>query len=882
MSESNSRSTLTAVDDLPKNFDSAAAEKRWVAEWLSEGRYHYDPSQPRDKTFSIDTPPPTVSGYLHIGHVFSYTQTDFVARFQRMCGKNVFYPMGWDDNGLPTERRVQDYFHVRCDPTLPYEPGLSDKLEPASSKTRSGQARHVSRQNFIELCNRLTVQDEEAFKELWTRLGLSVDWRQEYATIDTKSRRISQLSFYDLLDKGHVYQSTAPIMWDTGFQTAVAQAEVEDRTITGAMHTLSFGVAGSDEVVRVATTRPELLPACVALTAHPDDPRYARLFGGRGVTPLFGMPVPVFPSETVDREKGTGLVMVCTFGDATDVEWWQEQKLPTRQAIGRNGRMQPLAFEGSIRADAEEHYAPLVNLPIKKARARIVEMLRQPGSGPNASAAVALVGEPAPFEHSVKFYERGEEPLEFIPARQWFVRVLDKKDKLLEQGEKLDWTPDFMGERFRSWTENLQFDWAISRQRYFGVAIPVWYAVDADGRVNYSKILRADSRTLPVDPTSDPPPGYTAEQRGQPGGFVGDPDVFDTWFTSSVSPQINTGWMLNPERHRRLFPFDIRPQAHEIIRTWTFYTVVKSLLHENSLPWEHVLISGWVIDPNKKKMSKSVGNVMTPGQWIEKYGSDALRYWAGSARLGVDTTFDENVIKVGKRLATKIFNAAKFVYQQPVAPGEITEELDRAFVLEVARLVERVTTAYERFDYSAALSETEAFFWGVFTDNYIELVKERAKNGGAAAASAAGALDIGLSVLLRLFAPVLPFITEEVWSWRLRAETDAPSIHRAAWPSAVDFVSVAAPGSERLLETAIAAITAVRKLKSEAKVSVMAAVEDLEITVHPDAEAALQTVLGDVTAASRAASAHIRIDASLGIAEARAAARLVSGEGRSK
>jgi valyl-tRNA synthetase len=867
-------SPRAVAPDLPASLDSAAVEQRFVQQWQGEGRYHYDPSQSRSATFAIDTPPPTVSGYLHIGHVFSYTQTDFVARFQRMCGKNVFYPMGWDDNGLPTERRVQNHFHVRCDPSLPYEPGLSDQLQPASSKTRSGPARHVSRRNFIELCNRVTAEDEQAFKALWMRLGLSVDWRQEYATISQHSRQISQLSFYDLLDKGHIYQSTAPMMWDTGFQTAVAQAEVEDRRIPGASYRLAFGVEGTDRAVQVATTRPELLAACVGLVAHPDDERHAGLVGSRGVTPLFGMPVPIFASELVDREKGTGLVMVCTFGDATDVRWWQEQQLPTRQAIGRNGRLQRLSFEASLRPDAEASYAALVDLPINKARARIVELLRQPGSGPTAGAPVALVGEPERIEHSVKFYEKGDEPLEFIPTRQWFVRLLDKKELLIAQGAKLSWTPEFMGLRYKSWTENLQFDWCISRQRYFGVAIPVWYAVDAEGRPDYGRILRADLTRLPVDPTSDAPPGYTNEQRGRPNGFVGDPDVFDTWFTSSVSPQINTGWMLDPERHRKLFPFDIRPQAHEIIRTWTFYTVVKSLLHEGSLPWSHVLISGWVLDPNRKKMSKSVGNVVTPTEWIDRYGSDAIRYWAGSARLGVDTAFDENVLKVGKRLATKIFHAARFVYQHPEAPGPIIGELDRAFLAELTRLVERATAAYRRFDYTYALSETETFFWGVFTDNYIELVKDRAKRQDASGASAVATLYAGLSVLLRLFAPVLPFVTEEIWSWRLQARTGLPSIHRAAWPTREELAGVEPPRDDRGLQVAIAAIGAVRKLKADAAASMMAAVEDLEITVHPQAQPALEAVRGDVAAAARARELRILGDAALGASEARATARL--------
>jgi valyl-tRNA synthetase len=830
---------------LPKHFDSAAAESRWHARWDELGVYASDATRPREETFVVDTPPPTVSGSLHVGHVFSYTHTDVIVRYRRMRGDATFYPMGWDDNGLPTERRVQNYFHVRCDPKAPVEPGLT--LPPAPEKTKE-PPRLVSRPNFIELCLALTHEDEKAFKALWRRLGLSVDWTQEYSTIDERCRRLAQLSFRDLWEKGHLYQVEAPTMWDVDFQTAVAQAEVEDRPLRGAFHEIAFDVEGGGEIV-IATTRPELLAACVGVTAHPSDARYKGLFGKRAVTPLFHVPVPIFPSELADPEKGTGILMVCTFGDATDVVWWREQKLALRQIVGRDGRLVPVEFgtpgwESLHPERANEAYARIARKGVNGARQVVVELLREPVGG-----TPALRAEPKPIEHAVKFYERGERPLEFVSTRQWFVRLLDKKEALLAKGEAIRWHPDFMRLRYRNWTENLNVDWCVSRQRYFGVPIPVWYPLDAGGAPDYAHPIVAERAGLPVDPTSDVPPGRRPEERDRPGGFTGETDIFDTWFTSSLTPQVSSGWVLDPERHRRLFPADVRPQSHEIIRTWAFYTIAKAMLHENAIPWTDVVISGWILDPDRKKMSKSKGNVVTPMHLLDEYGADGLRYWAASARLGTDTAFDDKVFKVGKRLVTKIFNAGKFVLAQEGEVAPITAEIDRAFVARLRRLAEHVTSLYDAFEFAHALGETEAFFWHDFTDTFLELVKVRARDQGGG--SAIAALRLGLSVLLRLFAPTLPYITEEVWSWAFAGESGQPSIHRARWPGAADFAGVPAPADPACFDAAVACLASINKGKSEGGVSVGRGVRSVTLHANPATLARLAPAVADVMSSAR-------------------------------
>ncbi len=840
---------------LPAQFDSRPAEEKWDRAWDESRLYAFDEASAAER-FVIDTPPPTVSGSLHVGHVFSYTQTDVIARFMRMRGRNVFYPMGWDDNGLPTERRVQNYFHVRCEPGVAYEPGL--ELPMADEVARKGPPRKVSRSNFIELCLELTAEDEKAFQALWRQLGLSVDWSLEYSTISSHSRRLAQASFLDLLQKGHVYSVEAPTMWDVDFRTAVAQAEVEDRPLRGAFHHLRFGVEGGGDFV-IATTRPELLPACVGVAAHPDDPRYQPLFGRRAVTPLFRAPVPIFASPLVEREKGTGILMVCTFGDQTDVIWWRELNLPLRQVIGRDGRMAAVSFGSAAfpsleASSANAAYGHLVGKTVREAQKTIVELLRDP-IGAATGVEAPLVGEPQPVEHAVKFFEKGDRPLEFITTRQWFVRLLDRKAELIEAGDSIRWHPDFMRMRYRNWTENLQIDWCISRQRYFGVPFPVWYPVSAAGETDFARPIVPDAAKLPVDPTSDTPPGWSEAQRDQPGGFRAESDVFDTWFTSSLSPQIATKWLDAPERHARLFPMDLRPQSHEIIRTWAFYTIVKAQLHAGTIPWRNVAISGWVLDPDRKKMSKSKGNVTTPTHLLEQYGADAVRYWSLSARLGADTAFDEKVLKVGRRLVVKLFNASKFVLSQSAAPGALTHPLDLAFLVRLRDTLEQASAELQAFEYAAALDVTERFFWSRFTDAYVEIVKARARSEGDAAgrSSAVAALQLALSCLLRLFAPFLPYVCEEIWSWGLDRETGHASIHKAPWPSAAELGDLSA-ADPAVFDAALAFLEAVHKAKSVAGASVGRHVTKLGIASAPGTAELLAGCLHDLLAAGRVES----------------------------
>ncbi|HET9269922.1 MAG TPA: valine--tRNA ligase, partial [Vicinamibacterales bacterium] len=720
-------------------------EAKWKAQWESSGLYRFDRSAPRERVYSIDTPPPTVSGSLHVGHVFSYTHTDVIARFQRMRGRAVFYPMGWDDNGLPTERRVQNYYGVRCDPSLPFDPDFQAPEKPASPPVA------VSRPNFIALCAKLTAEDEKVFEQLWRHLGLSVDWSLTYATIGRRAQRVSQAAFLRLLARRRAYQLEAPTLWDVDFRTAVAQAELEDREMPGAYHRIRFARRSGGSAVEIDTTRPELIPACVALVAHPDDARYKPLFGQQVVTPLLHVPVPVVAHPLADPEKGTGIAMICTFGDITDVTWWRELNLPVRAVIAANGALKPVTWGGpgweSLDADAAGRaYGQLAGLSAVKARARIVELLKESGD---------LLGEPKPITHHVKFYEKGDRPLEIVTSRQWFVETMAIREELIAQGRELHWFPAHMRARYENWVNGLNGDWCVSRQRFFGVPFPVWYRVREDGTTDHDARLVPAESQLPVDPSTDVPEGFTAEQRGKPGGFIGDPDIMDTWATSSLSPFIVCGWEEDAALWRQTFPMDLRPQAHDIIRTWLFSTVVRSYLEVNALPWKNAAISGWVLDPDRKKMSKSKGNVVTPMGLLDEHGSDAVRYWAARGGPGVDTAFDPGQMKVGRRLAIKVLNASKFVLAKTEPAGAVTEAIDRGMLRRLADLVRGVTASLDDYDYAAALRDTETFFW-MFCDDYLELVKSRAYAGDGSALST---LQLALSSLLRLFAPYLPYAT---------------------------------------------------------------------------------------------------------------------------
>jgi valyl-tRNA synthetase len=826
---------------VPEKPSLDGIEARWSERWEADGAYRFDRSKTRGEIYSVDTPPPTVSGSLHMGSVFGYAQTDSIVRYGRMRGAETFYPMGWDDNGLATERRVQNYYGVRCDPSLPYDPDFTPPEKPGK------QPIPVSRPNFVELCERLTEIDEQAFESLWRRLGLSVDWSLIYTTIGETAQRVSQRAFLRNLARGEAYQAEAPTLWDVDDRTAVAQAELEDREQAGATHRVRFGgVDGAPDIV-IETTRPELIPACVALVAHPDDARFRDRFGSDVTIPLFGVRVPVVAHHLADPEKGTGIAMICTFGDVTDVVWWRELQLPTRSVMGRDGRLVPVPPEWEAAdGDAASRYGELASKTVRQARERIVEMLRDAG---------ALESEPTPITHPVKFYERGSHPLEIVTTRQWYIRNgahdPEIRAALIERGRELRWHPQHMRARYESWVQGLNTDWLISRQRFFGVPFPVWYRVGDDGEVDYDHPLLAREDELPVDPSSDAPEGYDEEQRGKPGGFVGDPDVMDTWATSSLTPQIAGRWEDDRDLFSRVFPMNLRPQGGEIIRTWLFATILRSHFEHGTLPWWDTTINGWVLDPDRKKMSKSKGNVVTPVEYFERFGSDAVRYWAQRGRPGVDTAFDEGQMKIGRRLAIKVLNASKFalgvIGDEPA--GEVTESLDLSLLSNLRDLVTDASSAFEGYDYSRALDVTERFFWD-FCDNYLELVKQRAYGaaGEQGAASARRSLGLALSTLLRLFAPHLPFVTEEVWSW-----WQPGSIHRASWPDpGLLRDDVGGGEADQLVYTVAAEVLGeIRKAKTTQQKSMRAEVDRAVVRDTAERLRALEAALEDVQQAGR-------------------------------
>lgn len=868
MTESQTNSITANLTALPDRVSIDGLEDNWRKVWDEEGTYTFENPGDRKAVYSIDTPPPTVSGHLHVGHVFSYTHTDIIARYKRMNGFHVLYPMGWDDNGLPTERRVQNYYGVRVDTSLQYDPDFVPPFEGTEGKKIQAKDQvPISRRNFVELCEKLTAQDEKQFEELWRKLGLSIDWNRTYHTIGEHAQRVAQKAFLRNLERGQAYQQDAPVLWDVTFQTAVAQAELESREYPGFYHRVAFRFEDGTPLY-IETTRPELLAACGALIAHPDDERYQKYFGQFVYSPLFKVKVPILAHPAAEMDKGAGIAMCCTFGDQTDVQWWRDLHLPLRSIIQRNGRIVMEMPDWIEDADGKRVFEEIEGKTTFSARKIIVDELRESGD---------LDGEPTPTKRMTNFYEKGDKPLEIVTSRQWYLENGGTNKRLnaelIERGKELNFHPDFMRVRYENWVHGLNGDWLISRQRFFGVPFPLWYPLNEAGEPDYQHPLVPSEDVLPIDPSTDVPAGYTEEQRNQPGGFMAEPDIMDTWATSSLTPQIVTEWAEagKEDFFRSTFPMDLRPQGQDIIRTWLFSSVDRAQLENHCLPWANATLSGWILDPDHKKMSKSKGNVVVPNEPIEKFGPDAVRYWAASARLGLDATYDEGQMKIGRRLAIKLLNATKFalaigredenhhVGEAATAvwdPKDVTEPLDRAAMAKMALVVRQATDFLENYEHSKALEAIETFFWQ-FCDDYIELVKNRAYGtpddkgrvpSEAAIKSARTALGLGLDAFARLFAPFLPYATEEVWSWMHAGEG---SVHTAAWPTALPYATAAFNVSPDVLAHAGATLAALRGIKSKAKVSMKTPIERVRLAVSPEVRESLRQSLDDIRQAGR-------------------------------
>ncbi len=738
--------------NIPSRYDFVLIEAKTREFWKQKLISQWNPELDREENFVIDTPPPTISGHLHMGHVLSYCHTDFIARFKRMTGKNVFYPMGFDNNGLPTERLVE--------------------------KIKGIKAKDLPRSEFTKMCRELINEEMPKFHALFEELALSVDWSLSYSTASPESSRFSQMSFLDLVQKGEIYQEEQAVFWDPVDGTTTSHSEVEEKEQVSLIYDIAFDLLKDTNKVVIATTRPELLAACVAIFYHPLDQRYQHLESKFAITPLFGVRVPILADEDVIPSKGTGLVMCCTFGDMLDVAWWKKHNLPLRQTLNSSGKIGEIDFESiSLNAlVARENFARLKGLYVKDARKEITNLLQEEGR---------LIDQKK-VQNMVKCAERSGAPLEIRVTKQWFIKTLVHKEALLNQASKITWHPEGMKARLEAWIQGLSTDWCISRQRFFGVALPVWY-LKSSGEPIFPRM-----QDLPVDPFVDLPMGYSREE------VVGDLDVMDTWATSCISPQINAFGIseplaLNLDRYFRLFPADMRPQGHEIIRTWAFGTILKSYLHSKSIPWKSIMISGWCLAEDKQKMSKSRGNIVTPAKILSEYGADVVRYWSASAKLGGNTVFSKDMLEEGRKLITKLWNAARFCL---INTDELTIESslekkvwgqvccfsDLWILSRLDETIKEVSQNFEKFQYHLAKQNVVAYFKREFCDRYIELVKARALGQNHTwKKSAQITLHFCISSILKLFAPFFPYVTEELFAY---FDKSGASIHaKGQWPS---------------------------------------------------------------------------------------------------
>lgn len=807
------------MKELAKKYNAKECEKKWQEYWQDNNifKFNWNDVKDRNKIYAIDTPPPHISGQLHMGHIFGFAQMDIIARYQRMTGKNVFYPIGYDDNGLPSERYVE--------------------------KKINKKSKSMERHEFVEICDKEIKDAELLIKNSLIKTGYSFDFDAEYRTISPMSRKISQMSFLDLYYKNYLYRKEEPVIWDVVDQTALAQTEAEDKEIESQMNYITFTLKDTKtpttQNVVIMTTRPELLPACVALFVHPDDAEKYK--GKSAITPL-GVEVPILFDESVEKDKGTGIMMCCTFGDSADVEKYKKYKLPLKMIINEKGCL----YFDNVPEIADKYKARLDGLFTTKAREEILNILTEEGK---------IAKAPEKITHNVKVGERSKSPLEIIVKKQWNIKVLDIKDELHKKASEIKWYPEWMEGRIHSWIDGLSWDWTISRQRFFGVPVPCWYSLRQGEE---GKVLLPTKEQLPVDPTKDLPIGYTRDE------VIGETDVFDTWMTSSVSPQlsaqgINENYIGNEERFKALsLPFDLRPQGHDIIRTWAFCTLVKSYYHQNIIPWKNIFVNGFCLASDGTKMSKSKGNGVDPMKTIDEFGTDAVRYWTANSQLGTDTNYSTDMIKIGQKLITKLYNSGKFVEMCLLSlhGNEKVENrkskienclIDKFILSKLHTVIKNYENALNNYDYSKALETIENFFWNDFCDNYLEIAKircyginaikyqnielteqqrEEITNGQI---SAILTIKKVFEALLKLFAPYLPHITDELYSCLYENDFNATKSisSRGNWIDINDFKKD--ENIEKIGEIAKNILAEVRKYKSDKNISIKEIIEKIDV-----------------------------------------------------
>lgn len=791
------------VNPTPKQYDPLAEEKKWQQFWEKNKIYKFD-LKSKALIYSIDTPPPTVSGKMHLGHAFSYSQQDFIARYHRMKGENVFYPFGTDDNGLATERMIE--------------------------KLKNVKGKKMQRHEFIKLCNETLKEIRPAFVQGWKDVAISCDFSLFYSTINDHCRKISQESFIQLYKEDREYQKEAPTMWCTSCQTAIAQVELEDVEQDSFFNDIIFKIQDKNKEsdLLIATTRPELLPSCVAIFVHPEDTRYTNIVGKKAKVPLFNQIVTILADKRVNPEKGTGAVMCCTFGDQTDIEWYKAHNLSLIQSISEAGFMTEKAGE-------------FARLKVLEARVKIIEKLKLHN----------FLVKQTKIKHAVNVHERCQTNIEILNTKQWFIRYLDLKEMFLAAGKEMKWYPEHMRVRYENWIKGLQWDWCISRQRYFGVPFPVWYCKKCKA------VILAEEKQLPVDPLVDKPKKACTCGSKE---FTPEQDVLDTWATSSLTPQLAIQLFKKrkdyKELYPKLFPMSLRPQAHDIITFWLFNTVVKSRLSENKNPWKEIMIAGHALDPHGKKMSKSKGNVVEPQEVITKYGADALRFWAAGSKLGDDLPFMEKDLVTGKKMITKLWNASIFslMHLQDFKPEKVDKKklllMDRWMLAKLNRMIIEATDAFEEYEYSKTRAKTEQFFWKEFCDYYLEIVKDRIynpdKRGKAARNAAQYGVYTGILTVLKLMAPIMPHITEAVYQEYFTKKEKCKSIHNSSWPKA-DMTAMSEQ-DEKIGDMVISIISAVRKVKSEKNVSLKEPIKVLHIECPREQQKLLEEGFDDLAA----------------------------------